>query len=110
MLIVIRDLTRRRLDRRRLIAPLAHEVSDAFAATVSAVLLTPEEAVSIKPFYLGLLDGHLVLVDRGELVRGILGRLERRLADLGARRLTDELGNGYSDLKPDYVFGEDVVL
>jgi predicted nucleotidyltransferase len=110
VLIIIRDLPRRRLDRRRLITPLAHDVSDAFAATVSAVLLTPEEAASIKPFYLGLLDGHRILVDRGDLVRGTLGRLERRLAELGARRLTDELGNGYWDLKPDYVFGEDVVL
>ena len=110
LLIIIRDLPRRRLDRRRLLAPLAHRVSDTFAATMSAVLLTPEEAFSIKPFYLGLLDGHRVLVDRGGFVQEVLARLERRLSELGARRLTDERGNGYWDLKPDYVFGEDVVL
>jgi hypothetical protein len=31
-------------------------------------------------------------------------------AGTGARRLTDERGNPYWDLKPDYVLGEDVVL
>ena len=35
---------------------------------------------------------------------------QRRLVELGSRRLTDELGNSYWDLKPDYVLGEDVVL
>ncbi len=110
LLIVIRDLPRRRLDRRRLLGPLAHQVSDEFAATASTVLLTPDEASTVKPFYLGLLDGHRILVDRGDFVRGILARLDRRLVELGAQRLTDEQGNGYWDLKPDYVLGEDVVL
>ncbi len=50
LLVVIRGLPPRRLDRRRLLGPLAHQVSDDFAATVSAVLLTPEEASTIKPF------------------------------------------------------------
>jgi hypothetical protein len=110
LLIVIRDLPSRRFDRHRLLSPLAHRVSDEFAATISPVLLTPAEASSVKPFYLGLLDGHRILVDRGGFVRDILSRLQRRLAELGSRRLTDELGNRYWDLKPDYVLGEDVVL
>ena len=38
--------------------------------------------------------------------------LEERFGDdlIGARRLVDELGNAYWDLKPDYVLGEDIVL
>ena len=64
----------------------------------------------MKPFYLGFLDGHRLLADRAGFFRAVLDRLERRLEDLGARRLTDELGNTYWDLKPDYVLGEDVVL
>ncbi len=52
LLIVIRVLPPRRLDRRRLLGPLSHQISDDFAATVSAVLLTSEEASTIKPFYL----------------------------------------------------------
>jgi hypothetical protein len=109
-LLVIRGLPRQRTARRRLLAPIVHGVSDAFAETVSLVLLTPDEAASVKPFYLGLLDGHRPLVDRGGFLHGVLGRLERRLAEFGARRLTDELGNPYWDLKPDYVLGEDIVL
>jgi len=110
LLIVIRGLPRGRLDRHRLVSPLAHAVSDAFAETISPILLTPEEADTVKPFYLGLLDGHRLLVDRDGFLRRVLARLERRLAELGARRLWDERGNPYWDLKPDYVLGEDVVL
>jgi predicted nucleotidyltransferase len=110
VLIVIRGLPRRRSDRWRLLSPLAHAVSDPFAETLSAILLTPEEAVSVKPFYLGFLDGHRLLVDRDGFFRAVLDRLEKRLAELGSRRLWDEQGNPYWDLKPDYVLGEDVVL
>ena len=110
LLTVIRGLPRQRFARWRLASPILHGVSDEFAESASPILLTPEEAASVKPFYLGFLDGHRLLVDRGGFFRAILDRLERRLEDLGARRLTDELGNTYWDLKPDYVLGEDVVL
>jgi predicted nucleotidyltransferase len=110
LLIVVRGLPRRRMDRRRLMAPVLHQVSDGFAATASTILLTPEEACSVKPFYLGLLDGHRALVDRDQFMATILTRLQRRLVELGARRLIDDQGYEYWDLKPDYVLGEDIVL
>ena len=110
IVLVIRGLPRQRFARRRLVSPLAHVVGDSFAETVSTIPLTPEEASRVKPFYLGMLDGHRLLVDRGGFFRGVLDRLERRLEELGARRLVDELGNAYWDLKPDYVLGEDIVL
>jgi hypothetical protein len=77
---------------------------------VSTILLTPEEAGSVKPFYLGMLEGHRTLVDRGGFFAGVLARLRERLHTLNARQLRDELGNVYWDLKPDYVLGENVVL
>jgi hypothetical protein len=49
-------------------------------------------------------------VDLDGFFRAVLDRLERRLAELGSRRLSDERGNPCWDLKPDYVLGEDVVL
>ena len=110
IVLVIRGLPRQRFARRRLVSPLAHVVGDSFAETVSTIPLTPEEASRVKPFYLGMLDGHRLLVDRGGFFRRVLDRLERRLEELGARRLVDELGNAYWDLKPDYVLGEDIVL
>lgn len=110
LLLVIRGLPRRRLERHGVILELAHHVSDQFAETMSAIPLRPEEAVTIKPYYLGFLEGHRLLVDREGFFRQILDRLERRLKELGSRRLVDELGNPYWDLKPDYVLGEDVEL
>jgi hypothetical protein len=35
---------------------LAREVSGEFAYTVSPVLATPDEAVRVKPYYLGMLS------------------------------------------------------
>ncbi len=110
VLLVAEGLPPSRLERQGLVLGVAHGVSDALAAQLSIIPLTPEEARSIKPFYLGFLEGHRLLVDRGGFFEGILDRLRARLAQLGARRLTDELGNPYWDLKPDYVLGEDVVL
>jgi hypothetical protein len=110
LLLVIHGLPRARLARRAIVDPIARTVSDAFAETVSTILLTPEEASTIKPFYLGFLEGHRFVVDRDGFFGAILARLERRLQELGSRRLVDELGNPYWDLKPDYVLGEDVVL
>jgi hypothetical protein len=110
LLVVIRGLPRRRLERHRTIAPLTHAVGDAFAEAVSIILLTPEEAVTVKPFYLGFLEGHRLLVDREGFFQKILDRLRRRLEELGARRLVDELGHPSWDLGPDYRLGEDVVL
>lgn len=110
LLVVVRDLPRRRTERRDLLRPIAKAVGPTFADTVSLVLLTPDEARSAKPFYLGMLDGHRLLVDRDGFFRGVLDRLERRLVELGSRRLVDRHGNPYWDLKPDYVPGEDIVL
>ena len=110
LLLVIRGLPRQRFARRRLVSPIVRSVGDEFAETASSILLTPEEAVAVKPFYLGFLEGHRLVVDRAGFFRGVLDRLSVRLRELGARRLTDELGNPYWDLKPDYVLGEDVVL
>lgn len=110
LLLVIRSLPRERMARRRLLSPIVHAVGDAFAEAASLILFTPEEAVTVKPFYLGFLDGHRLLIDRDGFFQAVLDRLVRRLDELGARRLSDEQGNPYWDLKPDYVLGEDVVL
>ena len=110
LLLIIEGLPRGRMDRRRLLRQLAHGVSKQFGETASLILLTPAQAVSVKPFYLGILEGHEVLVDRGGFFRKVLDRLTARLAELGSRRLTDEKGNPYWDLKPDYRLGEDIVI
>jgi hypothetical protein len=110
LLIVVRGLPRSRLERRRVFVRLARAVSEEFRDTVMPVLLTPEEAVRVKPFYLGMLSGHRVLWDAGGFFAGILDRLRARLAELGSRRCVDPDGYEYWDLKPDWKPGDVVTL
>jgi len=110
LLLIVRGLPSRRLERTDTVRDLVRGAGDAFAEHASVIALTPEQASSIKPFYLGFLEGHELLIDRGGFFAAILARLECRLRELGARRLVDELGSPYWDLKPDYVLGENVVL
>jgi hypothetical protein len=110
LLIVARGLPRSRLDRRGVFVRLARGVSEEFRDTVMPVLLTPEEAIRVKPFYLGMLSGHRVLWDAGGFFAGVLDRLRARLAELGARRCVDPDGYEYWDLKPDWKPGDVVTL
>jgi hypothetical protein len=64
----------------------------------------------VKPYYLGMLCGHVVLRDSGGFFAGVLDRLQRRLQELGARRYVDEDGYEYWDLKPDWKPGDVVTL
>jgi hypothetical protein len=110
LLVVIRGLPARRWDRYGMVRPVAREVSDEFAATLSLIVLTPEEAERVKPYYLGMLSGHLVLHDAGGFFGAVLERLRHRLAELGARRYADRDGYEYWDLKPDWKPGDVVLL
>lgn len=79
--------------------PAARAVSDEFAATLSVIALTPKEAAIVKPYYLGMLSGHLPLWDRDGFFEGVLGRLQGWLAELGVRRYVDEDGYEYWDAR-----------
>jgi hypothetical protein len=110
VLIVIRGLPRNRFERYGGFRDLARAVSDTFAKDVAPILLTPEEAERVKPYYLGMLSGHVVLCDRDGFFAGVLERLRRRLAELGSRRYVDKDGYEYWDLKPDWKPGDVVEL
>lgn len=110
LLVVARGLPASRLDRQGILFRLARAISEEFADMVMPVLLTPEEALRVKPFYLGMLSGHEVLWDVEGFFGGVLDRLRARLAELGARRYVDEEGYEFWDLKPDWKPGDVVVL
>jgi len=97
-----------RLERHREVFSAARSVSDEFAARVSVVPLTPQEAKETKPFYLGMLSGHAILHDREDFFRDVLRRLEARLRELGAERRVDADGYEYWVLKKDLRPGEAV--
>lgn len=110
VLVVVRGLPRRRWDRYEGTRALASGVSAKFADAVTPILLTPEEAQHVKPYYLGMLSGHVILRDEGGFFAGVLDRLRRRLAELGSRRYVDGDGYEYWDLKPDWKPGDVVEL
>lgn len=110
LLVVVRGLPAGRLARRTEFVRLVRSISPEFAERVSHVLLAPEEAARVKPYYLGLLDAHRMLFDRDGFFAGVLARLRARLAELGARKLIDDDGFEYWDLKPDWKPGDVVSL
>jgi predicted nucleotidyltransferase len=110
VLVVIRGLPRNRWQRYEGFRDIAREVSEDFAYTLSLILATPDEAIRVKPYYLGMLSGHVILRDAGGFFTGVLERLQRRLAELGSRRYVDPDGYEYWDLKPDWKPGDVVEL
>jgi hypothetical protein len=110
LLIVSRGWPRSRLSRQGIAVALARDISEEFADALMAVLQTPEEAVSIKPYYLGMLSGHDTLWDVDGFFEAVLTRLRQRLAELGSRRYVDADGYEYWDLKPDWKPGDVVRL
>ena len=110
VLIVARGMPRNRFERYRGLRDVARGVSRGFGEAVAPILLTPEEAQHVKPYYLGMLSGHVILRDADGFFAGVLDRLRRRLAELGSRRYVDEDGYEYWDLKPDWKPGDVVKL
>lgn len=110
VLIVARGLPIRRFERYRGLRDLARQVSAEFGEMVAPILLTPEEAVHVQPYYLGMLSGHVLLRDAGGFFAAVLDRLRQRLAELGSRRYVDAQGYEYWDLKPDWKPGDVVTL
>ena len=110
LLVVSTHFPRSRLDRHRDIFEAAKAVTKDFALKVSVIPLTPEEASTTKPFYLGMLTAHALLYDRDAFFATILQRLEKRLAELGSERRVDKDGYEYWVLKPDLKPGEAVEL
>lgn len=110
LLVVAGHLPKSRLDRHRPMRQAARRVSKTFAQKVSVIPLTPQEAATTKPFYLGMLGAHARLFDRGDFFEGVLTRLQRRLKTLGAKRYEEPDGDEYWILKPDAKPGERIVL
>ena len=108
--LVSRGWPRSRLARHGIALALAREISEEFADALMAVLPTPEEAVNVKPYYLGMLSGHETLWAVDDFFEGVLTRLRQRLAQLGSRRYVDADGYEYWDLKPDWKPGDVVSL
>ncbi|MEW5693505.1 MAG: nucleotidyltransferase domain-containing protein [Candidatus Hydrogenedentota bacterium] len=67
----------------------------------SFILLPTERSYSIKPFYLGALDGFKIIYDREDFFSKIIKKIQHRLKELGSYKQTDPMGNEYWVLIPD---------
>jgi len=110
LLVIIRGLTGGRFERHRPVRELARNISEEFSDRLSLIVSAIEEAEHVKPYYLGMLSGHVLVRDAGGFFAAILARLRGRLRELGARRYVDEDGYEYWDLKPDWKPGDVVIL
>jgi len=110
LLVISKYFPRSRLDRHRHMFEAVKAVTKDFASRASIIPLTPEEASTTKPFYLGMLTAHALLYDRDGFFAAILQRLEKRLAELGSERRVDKGGYEYWVLKPDFKAGEVIEL
>ncbi|MDQ7849174.1 MAG: nucleotidyltransferase domain-containing protein [Armatimonadota bacterium] len=113
LLVIMEELPRGRFARRRLLqvadqsieAELAALHEEGIVADLCVILQTPEEAKTVRPLYLDLVEDAILLFDRDGFLAGALEQLKHSLRRKGARRL--RLGKvRYWDLKPDLVPGE----
>lgn len=113
LVIIVKDLPAGQLKRKKNVADADEEIEpaleelrrDGIDASFSRILKTPDEASSITPLYLDLVEDAILLFDRDGFFYSILSRLRQRLRSLGARRVS----SGrilYWDLKPDFKAGE----
>lgn len=95
LLLVVEDLPRGRLRRLDTFEPVEAALeadlqaarSEGVYASLSPVLLTPEEATRRIPLFLDMTEDARVLHDRGGFFEGVLSGLRQRLRELGARRI-----------------------
>ena len=98
---VLEGLTRVKLDLWR---------SRGIFADVNVVLLTPKEAAVTQPFYLDMVADSVIIYDRNNFMRGVLGGLRAKLERLGAKKIVTPSGGWFWQLKDRIGAGEVVEL
>jgi uncharacterized protein len=114
LLIVARNLPPSSLDRQVFFNKILLAVEEpfrknlhgtGFSPYISAILKTPEEAGRVSRFYFDMVDEAKIFLDRDDFFKSVLERVEKRLKDLGAKKI--QVGKmWYWDLKPDYRPGD----
>lgn len=79
-------------------------------AKLEYILLTREEALNTRPFYLDISQDGLVLFDRDDFFNRKLTRLRKRMTELGTRRVFLDDMTWLWELKPGMKPGEVVEL
>ena len=77
--------------------------------SLSVLILSREEADQNRLLYLDMIEEARILVDRDDFFQHRLNALQKRLRELGAKKVRQN-GSWYWDLKPDLRLGEAVIL
>jgi hypothetical protein len=68
--------------------------------------LRPEEAEKNRPIYLDMIEDGVIILDRNGFMENVLKRLEKRLKELGSKKVYLPDGSWYWVLKPSIKRGE----
>jgi len=68
--------------------------------------LRPEEAEKNRPIYLDMIEDGVIIYDRNGFMENVLKRLEKRLQELGSKKVYLPDGSWYWVLKPSIKRGE----
>lgn len=68
--------------------------------------LRPEEAEKNRPIYLDMIEDSIIIFDRNGFMENVLKKLEKRLQELGSRKVYLPDGTWYWILKPTIKRGE----
>jgi len=119
LLIVIKDLPERYSERLKLFNEAVNGIGrlrlelwekKRVYPLIDPIILTPEEASTNHPFYLDMVDGSILIFDRGNFMERKLEKLRNRLKELKARKVTLADGRWYWELKPEVKKGEVIEL
>lgn len=101
ILIIAKGLSRGRMKRIRefdavekRIGPFLNDLQkEGINTYISAIIKTPEEAISGSPLFLDMVEDAKILFDKNGFFSNIIERLKSRLKELGAKRIW--LGNAW---------------
>ena len=119
LLVVIKDLPERYSDRLRLFNEAVKGIEKlrlklweekGLYPLIDPIILTPEDASTSHPFYLDMVDGCVLIFDRGKFMEKKLEKLRKRLKELEARKVLLADGKWYWELKPEVERGEVIEL
>ncbi|MCS7138674.1 MAG: nucleotidyltransferase domain-containing protein [Crenarchaeota archaeon] len=72
--------------------------------------LTEEEALRKPLLFIDITEDAIILYDKDRFLERVLTELKVELLKIGAKRVFIDKDNWYWDLKPDYMFGEEIIV
>jgi predicted nucleotidyltransferase len=117
LLVIAKNLPREKIKRQKIFSKIEEKIepemkklyAQGYYPTFSPILRTKNEAKHLSPLYLDMIEDAKILYDKDNFFSLVLERLRKRLKELHAKRKF--IGKKwYWDLKPDYKFGEIVLI